>query len=154
MESVTLINETGVARYSAILGRLMKQLRTNGGADFTEAERSQLAGVLGITAEQLSMLVEASSFMLEQFVYNAAKAEKVKAALAEIGFSDDHVRCPARLAFPPTCPAAVRSSVRLVRVQWVVDADCRAPSRHIRRERSSRSGVRRPRACWFECGTK
>lgn len=92
LEAVSLINEVDVSRYSAILTRLIKQLHTKGGAAFTDAERSQLAGVLVIKSEKLAVLLEASSFMLEQFVYNVARAEKIAAALTEIGFSDEHTQ--------------------------------------------------------------
>ena len=59
--------------------------------------------MLGIKSERLSVLLEASSFMLEQFVYNVARADKIAAALAEIGFADAHVRSCVQLNCQPGC---------------------------------------------------
>lgn len=92
LDAVALINETEASRYAAILTRLIKQLHSKGGSAFTDAEKEQLATVLAINSEKLDTLLEASSFCLEQFVYNVARVEKVASALAESGFSDEHAQ--------------------------------------------------------------
>ena len=151
--------------------------RGQGGAAFTDAERSQLAGVLVIKcaetakpviltsclpclgsirrliasccrSEKLAVLLEASSFMLEQFVYNVARAEKIAAALTEIGFSDEHVsriladccccaRCSSLVLLRCLSPAA--PSITSVR-RHMLPVTLPDPSRRASLECRGRSG--------------
>jgi hypothetical protein len=58
--------------------------------------------MFGLNNEELSSVLEACQFLLEQFAYNTTKPDHVVPALSKAGFSDEHVRVDVRSKWSPS----------------------------------------------------
>ena len=86
--SIEIMNNVESRKLPTILLRVIRAQKTRKGEAFTEGEREQLEGVLGLTTESVNLLLDASSYIFEQAAYIQASTPQLKDQLIMGGLTE------------------------------------------------------------------
>ncbi|XP_023230180.1 COMM domain-containing protein 10-like isoform X2 [Centruroides sculpturatus] len=89
-EAVQLINNLNDARFPLLLSRILQKLHSKE-ESFTEEEEEKLQLALSLDQQQLHLVLETISFILEQAAYNLAKPAVLSQQLQEINLQEEKV---------------------------------------------------------------
>jgi len=82
---VALLNEVDTSRLPRLLSRLLHKLPHKREAAFSEEETQQLCELLNLTAEDLQLLLDGSSYIFEEGAYTSVPPAKLGTELVEAG---------------------------------------------------------------------
>ncbi|XP_053360932.1 COMM domain-containing protein 10 [Clarias gariepinus] len=88
-EAVTFINTIEVNKLSRLLSRILQKLHLKGERSFSEEEEQKLQSALGLEKQALHLVLETSSFLLEQAVHHNIKPASLKQQLENINIAPD-----------------------------------------------------------------
>ncbi|KAM9475825.1 COMM domain-containing protein 10 [Clarias gariepinus] len=88
-EAVTFINSIEVNKLSRLLSRILQKLHLKGERSFSEEEEQKLQSALGLEKQALHLVLETSSFLLEQAVHHNIKPASLKQQLENINIAPD-----------------------------------------------------------------
>ncbi|XP_060738174.1 COMM domain-containing protein 10 [Tachysurus vachellii] len=88
-EAVTLINSIEVNKLSRLLSRILQKLHLKGERSFSDDEEQKLQTALALEKQALQLVLETSSFLLEQAVYHNIKPASLKQQLENLHIAPD-----------------------------------------------------------------
>ncbi|XP_027022967.2 COMM domain-containing protein 10 isoform X2 [Tachysurus fulvidraco] len=88
-EAVTLINSIEINKLSRLLSRILQKLHLKGERSFSDDEEQKLQTALALEKQALQLVLETSSFLLEQAVYHNIKPPSLKQQLENLHIAPD-----------------------------------------------------------------
>ncbi|XP_060787876.1 COMM domain-containing protein 10 isoform X2 [Neoarius graeffei] len=88
-DAVTFINSIEVNKLSRLLSRILQKLHLKGERSFSEDEEQKLQTALALEKQALHLVLETSSFLLEQAVHHNIKPASLKQQLENIHIAPD-----------------------------------------------------------------
>ncbi|KAI5094955.1 COMM domain-containing protein 10 [Silurus meridionalis] len=88
-EAVKFINSIEVNKLSRLLSRILQKLHLKGERSFSEDEEQKLQTALALDKQALHLVLETSSFLLEQAVHHNIKPASLKQQLENIHIAPD-----------------------------------------------------------------
>lgn len=88
-EAVTFINTIEVNKLFRLLSRILQKLHLKGERSFSEEEEHKLQTALALEKQALHLVLETSSFLLEQAVHHNIKPASLKQQLENIHIAPD-----------------------------------------------------------------
>lgn len=89
-EAVQLINNLNDAKFPLLLSRILQKLHSKE-ESFTEEEEEKLQMAFSLDQQQLHLVLETISFILEQAAYNLAKPAILSQQLQEINLQEEKI---------------------------------------------------------------
>ncbi|XP_038077865.1 COMM domain-containing protein 10-like [Patiria miniata] len=90
-KAVVLINNIDAAKFPRLLSRILQKLHLRDDHSFSEEEQEKLQVALGLEGKDLQLVLETTSFILEQAAYHIAKPTVLSQQLQNIGLEEDKV---------------------------------------------------------------
>lgn len=88
-EAVRFINTIDVNKFSRLISRIIQRLHLKGERTFSEEEEKKLETALSLDKQALSLVLETSSFILEQAVYHNVKPAALQQQLEAVHLNPD-----------------------------------------------------------------
>lgn len=88
-EAVNFINTIDVNKFSRLLSRIIQKLHVKGERTFNEEEEQKLQAALSLDKNALHLVLETSTFIMEQAVYHSIKPASLQQQLEEIHLNSD-----------------------------------------------------------------
>lgn len=91
-KAAALINGLESGKYSRLLSRVLLKLHLKNEKVFTAEEEEKLQGALQLDARELELVINTTTFILQQAAYHIAKPSLLKTQLAAIGLEEEKVQ--------------------------------------------------------------
>ncbi|XP_026855552.1 COMM domain-containing protein 10 isoform X1 [Electrophorus electricus] len=123
-EAVTYINAVDSSKFSRLLSRILQKLHLKGERSFSEDEEQKLQTALALEKQALHLVLETTSFLLEQAVYHNVKLPSLKQQLENIHVSPDKAEafCQAWASAGPDMVEKIRQRIfapkKLEHIGW------------------------------------
>lgn len=91
--AVSLINQLDDSKFSGLLARILQKLHLKDEHSFSEEEERKLQRALGLSAGDVSLVLETLAFLLEQAAFHMAKPQVLQAQLTDLDLADSKVQC-------------------------------------------------------------
>ncbi|KAL1437064.1 hypothetical protein MTO96_049066 [Rhipicephalus appendiculatus] len=92
-QAVKLINQLDDTKFSALLARILQKLPCKDERSFTEEEEQKLQRAFNCDAQEVTLLLESLSFILEQAAFHLAKPQVLRTQLTDLGMEENKVQC-------------------------------------------------------------
>lgn len=89
--AVLLINQLDDSKFSALLARILQKLHLKNERCFTEEEELKLQRTFSLNSNELVLVLDTLSFILEQAAFHTAKPSVLRAQLKDLEFSEAKV---------------------------------------------------------------
>ncbi|XP_071844190.1 COMM domain-containing protein 10-like [Apostichopus japonicus] len=89
--AVEKINNVESPKYARILSRILQKIHLKDERPFSEEEEEKLQGVLDLDSPDITLILETTSFFVEQAAYHLAKPANLSQQLKNIGLSEEKV---------------------------------------------------------------
>ncbi|XP_050402231.1 COMM domain-containing protein 10 [Patella vulgata] len=96
-KAVSLINNIEKSKISLLLTRILSKLYIVESRPFTDEEEEKLQGALGVSSEELELVLQTLEFFVQQAAYHSAKPQVLSSQLKELQIDDDKVECIAEV---------------------------------------------------------
>ncbi|XP_034288691.1 COMM domain-containing protein 10 isoform X2 [Pantherophis guttatus] len=90
-KAVTLINALDTGRFSRLLSRILQKLHIKTESTFTEEEEEKLQAAFSIEKQDLHLVLETITFVLEQAIYHNLKHTILQQQLQHSNLSHDKI---------------------------------------------------------------
>ncbi|XP_032070228.1 COMM domain-containing protein 10 [Thamnophis elegans] len=90
-KAVTLINALDTGRFSRLLSRILQKLHIKTESTFTEEEEEKLQAAFSIEKQDLHLVLETITFILEQAIYHNLKQTVLQQQLQHSNLSHDKI---------------------------------------------------------------
>ncbi|XP_062985578.1 COMM domain-containing protein 10 [Elgaria multicarinata webbii] len=90
-KAVSLINAIDTGRFSRLLSRILQKLHLKADSTFTEEEEEKLQAAFSVEKQDLHLVLETITFILEQAVYHNLKPSILKQQLEHSNMDHDKV---------------------------------------------------------------
>lgn len=123
-EAVAHINVIDASKFSRLLSRILQKLHLKGERSFSEDEEQKLQTALDLEKQALHLVLETTSFLLEQAVYHNIKPASFKQQLENIRIAPDKAEafCQAWASAGPDVVEKIRQRIfahkKLEHVGW------------------------------------
>ncbi|XP_032129575.1 COMM domain-containing protein 10 isoform X2 [Sapajus apella] len=88
-KAVSLINEIDIGRFPRLLTRILQKLHLKAESSFSEEEEEKLQAAFSLEKQDLHLVLETISFILEQAVYHNVKPAALQQQLENIHLRQD-----------------------------------------------------------------
>ncbi|XP_066130217.1 COMM domain-containing protein 10 isoform X3 [Saccopteryx bilineata] len=88
-KAVSLINEIDIGRFPRLLARILQKLHLKAESSFSEEEEEKLQAAFSLEKQDLHLVLETISFILEQAVYHNVKPAALQQQLENIHLRQD-----------------------------------------------------------------
>ncbi|XP_062942868.1 COMM domain-containing protein 10 isoform X4 [Cynocephalus volans] len=88
-KAVSLINAIDIGRFPRLLTRILQKLHLKAESSFSEEEEEKLQAAFSLEKQDLHLVLETISFILEQAVYHNVKPAALQQQLENIHLSQD-----------------------------------------------------------------
>lgn len=92
-QAVKLINQLDDSKFSALLARILQKLPCKDERSFSEEEEQKLERAFSCDAQEVALLLESLSFILEQAAFHMAKPQVLRTQLTHLGLEESKVQC-------------------------------------------------------------
>lgn len=89
--AVDKINRIESPKYARILSRILQKIHLKDERPFSEEEEEKLQGVLDLDSPDVTLVLETTSFIVEQAAYHLAKPTNLSQQLKNIGLNEEKV---------------------------------------------------------------
>lgn len=89
--AVDKINRIESPKYARILSRILQKIHLKDERPFSEEEEEKLRGVLDLDSPDVTLVLETTSFIVEQAAYHLAKPTNLSQQLKNIGLNEEKV---------------------------------------------------------------
>jgi hypothetical protein len=88
-KAIIIINDLDSSKYSRILTRVLQRIHLKEERIFSEEEEGKLQSVFGLDIKDVQLLIEVTTFILEQAAYHLAKPDTLSKQLQSLGLEED-----------------------------------------------------------------
>ncbi|XP_064474538.1 COMM domain-containing protein 10-like isoform X2 [Ornithodoros turicata] len=91
--AVQLINRLDDSKFGALLSRILQKLHLKDERSFSEEEEQKLQKAFSLSNDELTLVLDTLSFILEQAAFHTAKPSVLHAQLEDLELSEAKVNC-------------------------------------------------------------
>jgi len=141
--SIALLNELSSEKFPLLLQRIMQKLDMKNVPPFSSQEQTQLQNVFHLNLTQLQMILDASSFILEQAAYYGISSEILSIQLEKSGLTTEKIS-----AFVKVWTAGARDLISKLRRKCIAPFQLESISwrLHLQMNHNGNSGLKDPYA--------
>lgn len=91
-KAAALINNLENGKFARVLSRVVQKLHLKNAKVFTSEEEEKLQGALQLDPKELELVINTTTFILQQAAYHLAKPSLLKSQLAAIGLAEEKIQ--------------------------------------------------------------